>query len=759
MAKKKSSKSKPTASRPAQPYQVVLREPGGTTLTATVVDRVLYPRALAWNRLLASDKGRQDNQQEEVVSWRAHAHKAILDLASSGLVTQSQVEKFISAAATSGIVEVTIPWETENKGWAARIFPWEELLALATKEERIKNKIKHFTVVRVLGGVPRKTPTNHGALFAVTNAADALGFDYHTEYAAIKAALSLQIPIKKVDALSELSTTRCRLLHLVSDYHEDEESGGSGGEPAKVEPVQQNPMRVAEALAQTGAEMIVYSACYTGRRLAPLTVAHGVKYALGFHGMVVDTAIPVFFGAFYKVWEKSQNVLDAFRAGLAANDLLQRPDDLGVITLWSSVSLIATTTAPPRPTSRQVSASTIPTSTATAKSIPKADLLKALPVTCALEETFNYSLLHNSRGGLFKTFAITKIRAGEIPPLEVIISLDTGMDRPAECRFYATLPVEADRQQDLASQVMLPLGGQMLRQRGESLLGTLQITIFCGTTRIFHRLQSIILLPCDEWRDDETGRHLLPSFVFPRDPAVREVITTAQPFLRALSDHPHAGFDGYQSSFHPSTSRAVVMQTRAFWSAMQLALRLDYVNPPPTYIRRSQRLRTPEEILRARRGTCIELALFLAACWEHVGIHSVVFLTKNHAFAGCWLEEQARRKFLTGLDGLIAHASFAGGLPAAKTDIGGVQSKIKEPWMFAEDYHLTLIREAIEQGSLLPLETTFIPKQRSYTDAVIDAENALIELTPENFDGMLDVQTAREKGVTPLAIIYQGIVA
>ena len=121
----------------------------------------------------------------------------------------------------------------------------------------------------------------------------------------------------------------------------------------------------------------------------------------------------------------------------------------------------------------------------------------------------------------------------------------------------------------------------------------MEITVNCGTVRVYHRLKSIKLLPCDEWRDDVTGRHFLPSFVFPRDPAVREILGASQPFLRALCDQPQAGFDGYQCGFDPDPDEAVEWQTRAIWAALQHSMRLDYVNPPPAYTNASQRLRTP----------------------------------------------------------------------------------------------------------------------------------------------------------------------
>ncbi|MES2924517.1 MAG: hypothetical protein V4819_23395 [Verrucomicrobiota bacterium] len=763
-------------------YEIVLRESGGATLTAKVLDSVLYPKALAWTRLLSSDRGRQVDVTTEDESWRKRGLDTLHELAAAGKVAPGVVDAFIKAVGVSGVVQVELPWEKESIGYAARVFPWEQLIALATKDERMKQGNRPITVVRFLKGAesPHARPAPRtGAVFAITNEAAKLGYHFDAEHGAIQAALAEDLPLLTVASLDEIpgksGVANPRHLHLVVEYCDTSESLVTSGKEATNE-------QIAGAVAAIGPELVVYSACYTGKRLAPLTVAKGVKVAIGFHGIVMEPSLPVFFGAFYQVLRQQADVLAAMRAGLAANDLQPIPGDLGAVVLWSAESLITTPAAAAR------SMKAPPDATEKNDAIIAAgELEAALPVSCTIEETLNYSVLHNSRGGLFKTFVITKVKEGKLEhPVEITVSLDTGLDRPVSCRYCLRKPFETSPQHDLAASIILPLGSQLLRQRGETILGTVEVTIKCGPVQIFHEMQPIKLLPCDEWRDDETGRHLLPSFIFPRDPSVREVITTAQPYLRALRDEPQGGFDGYQQD----STRAVILQTRAIWSALQHTYRLDYVNPPPTYTKSSQRLRTPEEIFRAKRGTCIELALMLAACWEHVGILPVIFLTRGHAFAGFWTSSSARLDFIVGLANLMQHAETvepteavnpakiatliarstgAGGLlrrvlaeplsDKTATTQGRNDGKVKEPWMFAEDHHLSAIRSAVEDGALVPLETTYIPLQRPYAESLRDAGDLLAQVPPPYFDGMLDVQSAREKGVTPLSIIFQGIVA
>ncbi len=45
-------------------------------------------------------------------------------------------DDFLRAVAVAGVVEVSIPFTSEDVGWEARIFPWEALLSVATKPWR-----------------------------------------------------------------------------------------------------------------------------------------------------------------------------------------------------------------------------------------------------------------------------------------------------------------------------------------------------------------------------------------------------------------------------------------------------------------------------------------------------------------------------------------------------------------------------------------------------------------------------------------------
>ena len=741
-------------------YQVLLREGGGGMLKVDVEDDILYPLAVTWNRVLATDRERTEKSGD---AWNRTGHEAILSLAEQGLIKKRDAEKFIAAAAASGFVQVEFEWVDESHGYAARIFPWEHVIALATKAARMEAGHSRIVVVRVLhGGKPGTVAKGPPAYAACEPPATFPKLDFDGERAAINAALGkkmIELDSRSLDMLrKDIKGKKPAVVHIAAM---DTSTGPFLAQTACGTPLPLKEMLVAEATASHFPKLAVYSSCFSGRRLAPCAVASGAEVAIGFHGEVMDESMPLFFGAFYRQWNRNAEPLAAVLAGLDAHNSQCKPSDLGIVTLWSAKSLIETQSA------AKVALETRSVSQA---EIELKHVKAALAITYKPEESLNYSVLHNSRGGIFVSFSVTKNHEGNMPPLDLLVRLDAGEGRPFECRLRVALPAAAPHKEDLTTMVHLPLGAPLLRQRGEALRATLETTLTCGNEPLFQQSNSILLLPCDEWRDDQTGRHLLPSFIFPRDPAVRKIITAAQPFLRVLSDAPQAGFDGYQAGFSGDANEAVRDQVNAIWAALQHTYGLDYVSPPPVYTKASQRLRTPEEILLAERGTCIELALLLASCMEHVGVYPVLFLTVGHAFVGYWTSEQAHTEFTKDPGYMMKFAarkrSKKDAANAEANDVPAGQGKVS--WLFTGQERLAAIVLELANGRLVALEATGLALQRPFSDSIADASELLGSVlrevlsqepgsdVPSPFDGMLDVQTARLAGVIPVPIISHG---
>lgn len=760
MAKSKKKATAP-ASAPAakdDSYHIILRTANHPEIIATALDKELYPLTVSWNRVLSA-LGNARGQ------WHETSHKAFRNFAERGLVDPALVDPFIKAAAASGVVEVEMAWEKEDTGWAGRLFPWEAMIAMATKSERDKLGTGDFVVIRVLThGKSVTKALGQPAYAACDGGPDSPAFDFRAELDAIRTSLG------KIDTLdasclsrlaAEIATKQPSIVHLAAN---DLGKGTFIAPEPGDKPRPLTSEEVAAATASHGPELVVYSSCYSGRRLAPQAIADGAYLALGFQGEVYDESVPLFFGAFYLEWSRThQDVVASLRAGLRAHNSQRNPSELGGVVLWSASSILN------KAKTRGLSAATVPApATRGLKPIPKKALAEAFRIDFVPRSSLNYSVLHNDRTGLFDTFSLTKKPEGAVPPVSVTVRLHTGVGTPTECRFVVKPGAGAYDFTDLAQRLALPLGAALIRQRGEALQAMLETLVTCGDIKLHEETTPLAILPCDEWRDDGIGQHFLPSFVFPRNPAIRDVISAAQPFLRAFVDTPQAGFDGYQAAFAQGrmpAEDAVKYQVRALWAALQHTLRLDYVNSSPTYSRQSQRLRTPDEVLRSRRGTCIELALLLASCLEHVGIYPVIYLIPGHAFLGYWTSAEAHRAFTSDAAKIVEKARPKDNEVFDPNQIEGLQTRARiVPWRFNARHHPDAILNEIEAGALVAIEATSIPFQQSFQESMDSAKQRL-EIAArapdplQAFDAMLDVKMARQSNITPLPILVDNIFA
>jgi Transglutaminase-like superfamily len=135
-------------------------------------------------------------------------------------------------------------------------------------------------------------------------------------------------------------------------------------------------------------------------------------------------------------------------------------------------------------------------------------------------------------------------------------------------------------------------------------------------------------------------------------------------------------------------------------------------------------------VLEERRGICIDLALLLAACWERIGLRAVIILLKGHALPAYWRSEAAWDAFRRG----ELMATNDGTITAATA-----------PWMVEQ--HAEVVAHVRAQA-LWPVEATRIAKRSGFADAVHAGMDALRLAT--DFDCLIDISVAREKGVLPL---------
>jgi len=250
--------------------------------------------------------------------------------------------------------------------------------------------------------------------------------------------------------------------------------------------------------------------------------------------------------------------------------------------------------------------------------------------------------------------------------------------------------------------VPLAFDHQQLMNLGERVLGRCQIELLRGEDVVSRKQLDLELLAYNEWRAD-TLPQLLAAFVQPNHPVIAETLLLAREPLQQLTGDP--SLEGYQSR-DPARVRAMA---RAVYQTMQ-ELGITYSSPPASFRKAGQKVRTPDQLLGQHMGTCLDLALFYAACLEQVGLMPVLVVLEGHAFAGVWLEKDHPRGVLWD-------------------DVAMVRNEVDADQLLLVDSSPVASRPAV-------------PFER--------AVQAARGLLTASFDYMVDVACAREEHVLPL---------
>lgn len=253
--------------------------------------------------------------------------------------------------------------------------------------------------------------------------------------------------------------------------------------------------------------------------------------------------------------------------------------------------------------------------------------------------------------------------------------------------------------------IRIHLYKERLQRVTEATSGTLQITVTAGNDTLFARTEPIRVQPFNQWVYDERFPELLAAFIMPNSKPTAQVLDAATPYLKELTGE--TALDGYQSG----DPEKVDLVVEAVYRALQDALNITYIGAPPSFEQAGQKIVLPHEILEHQRGTCLDLALFLAGCLERAGISPVIFLVPGHAFLGYW-----------------------------RAPIGFEQATVRD---------LDVVRAAYVSGQLAAINsTTFTNENRPIDVAAQEGRKYLDEMQAGSY--AIDVCAARHAGVHPI---------
>lgn len=171
------------------------------------------------------------------------------------------------------------------------------------------------------------------------------------------------------------------------------------------------------------------------------------------------------------------------------------------------------------------------------------------------------------------------------------------------------------------------------------------------------------LLAREEW-DATTVPELLAAYVRPRSAAITELLSRTAERLREQTGDP--SLVGYQMG-----SERLEQTVRAMFEVVKDA-EVRYSMPPASFEATGQKIRTPDEVLETRFGTCLDTTVLFAALAEEAGLNPAIIVFRTHATVAVFTEEIGLHSFAEttreGLSNIFGSSLFLPWETTAATD-------------------------------------------------------------------------------------------
>ena len=237
----------------------------------------------------------------------------------------------------------------------------------------------------------------------------------------------------------------------------------------------------------------------------------------------------------------------------------------------------------------------------------------------------------------------------------------------------------------------------------------------------------LIVAARNQWKSDLY--ELTAAFVQSQHPEVKKIVNDASDLLKQRGQSGSIAGD-------QTGPEGKIQLAKAIFDAMSTRVN-SYITTPPSIDFRTdgQQVRPLDQILESKGGNCIELACAYSACLLEAGLSPVIFLLHRHAFAGFYLDPDN---------------------PDNRWDLSLTSS-------------FSSISNLMDRKVVIPVETTMIPGEVTFEEAVREPQRHFVERDPENcsackqlmdlgapkefdphMEAVVDVQRALADGVHPL---------
>lgn len=170
-----------------------------------------------------------------------------------------------------------------------------------------------------------------------------------------------------------------------------------------------------------------------------------------------------------------------------------------------------------------------------------------------------------------------------------------------------------------------------LLQLTQQVPSTLRIEFTAGRWTRLVSVEGPVVVAARQWiglggRRDVAAT--LATFVQPQQAAIPDLWREAAEILEDKTGS--RALEGYQAG-----PERVTQMVGAMCSAIH-AHQVAYANPPMNWSDVGQRVRTAEEVIEGRLGTCLDTTILLASALEYSGIQPLLFVLREHALLGYW---------------------------------------------------------------------------------------------------------------------------
>ena len=231
---------------------------------------------------------------------------------------------------------------------------------------------------------------------------------------------------------------------------------------------------------------------------------------------------------------------------------------------------------------------------------------------------------------------------------------------------------------------------------------------------------SLTLLPFNNFMWQYEYYDSLAAFVLPSDSFVSDVLTRTRELLKHRTGE--SSTEGYQSG--PERVRIIA---NAIFDALQ-SFNYSYSNPPAGLLGVGQRIRTPSQIKSQSAATCLDSTVLMAACFEEVGIHSVLFLIPGHAFCGYLTDDRVR---------------------------GYIENEVAQGGVIRGSENRQALSKLLLGGYIQPVETTTTTdgSASTFEDSCLKQNNFNVSANIQAIESLVVTSLAWQSGITPPVLL------